>query len=739
MKKVFLIVTLLSWQIASAQITLDGQLNEAEWEEAKKIEKLLLVNPYVLSQPAFDTEVRVFSNPQGIYFGIINTQPVSHRNTDITGRDQRISSDKNEIIIDFDNNGITAYGFEIGSGGSIRDGIWSDENNFSPEWDGNWQAHTSSHEEHWVTEVFIPWDIVAMKKETSDTRTIRWYFSRYVVNTNQTYASVATNPQKQRFISEFIDLDIADFATSSIQLFGYATVRNDFIEDEVNHDIGLDTFWKSGSGKQLSLTVNPDFGQIESDNLVVNFEPTEVFFNERRPFFTENQSLFDVRGAERLRILNTRRIGSTPDNGDDTISDIDAAIKYTDNRNNTSYGLFAASESSGSGYKGRDYYAGRFIYRTNEQTFGLISTYTNRPDIDRHALVASADHEYRWNDQLTLNSQLIMTDIDQLSDSKKGWGGYFQLNHQISSNSQQQFEISHYDRKFDIQDFGYLPRNNLNTLQYSSSFRLNNFSTTNTLQESALSLSANFKRNDDGKNLGSQFNISNAWSYKNATSFELGLEYLTTGKNDLFSRGNGLINTDPGYSVRVTYRGKNTGKLRYHQHIRYTDTFLGGRGVSVHLHPSYYFKDNYYIDWQFNYTDTQDWLKWNNGAVFGAYHRKFFDTTLDFNANISQRQELRLRFQWLAIDATGNQQLLLKGDGNLIPDNQSAESFNISNTALQIRYRYEISPLSNIYVVYSRGGSYYRENEGSLFNLANEGWDNVDSDNFLVKVRYKFY
>ncbi|WP_395373628.1 DUF5916 domain-containing protein [Marinicella sp. W31] len=722
-----------------ASITLDGVLDEPEWADAQSFTELLLVDPYVLSEPEFTTEILVLSNQNGIYFGIKNNQPQSTRNNDITARDRFISSDQNNIIIDFDNNSIAAYAFQVGSGGSIRDGIWSNENQFSAEWDGNWQAKTSSSDSSWITEIHIPWDVVSMKKSLADQRTVRWYFSRNVALRDQTYALFPADTNRQRFLSEFEPLTIADFSSSSLQVFGYATARNDFIDDDLSSDIGMDVFWKSGQGKQLSLTVNPDFGQIESDNLVVNFEPTEVFFNERRPFFTENQSLFDVRGAQSLRVLNTRRIGARPDAGNALASDIDAAIKYSDKRNNVSYGLFAANESSGDGFTGRDFYAGRFIHRTEHQSLGFLGTYTDRPDINRTAAVYSFDHEYLWNDTLRFNNQLVLTDINQDGQNSDDWGGRIRVNHQINANSNQQIELSHYGRDFEIFDFGFLRRNNLNTLSYSNSFRFNDFAEQSNNQRHEIRINADFKRNDDGKNLGAYFRFLDIWSFKDSSFLNWYIEYLSSGKNDLFSRGNGLLNTEPGYTASFTYHGKNSGKFRYHGFLDYTDTFLGGQGIATHIHPSYYFSDNYFITWEFNYTDTKNWLNWQNDDLIGAYERKFFDTILDFNANISQRQELRLRFQWLAIDATADQQFRLNGIGDLDPTEQPLNDFSISNTALQIRYRYELSPLSNIYIAYSRGGGFFREEKTSIGDLFSPGFDEVNSDNFLIKVRYKFY
>ena len=121
------------------------------------------------------------------------------------------------------------------------------------------------------------------------------------------------------------------------------------------------------------------------------------------------------------------------------------------------------------------------------------------------------------------------------------------------------------------------------------------------------------------------------------------------------------------------------------------------------------------------------------------YDRKQLDSSLDFNANFSQKQELRFRFQWLAIDAHARNQYQLDDLGNLNRTDENLEDFSLSNTALQIRYRYQIGPLSNIFVVYSRGASVFNENHEGIGSLFDPGFSNVNSDVFLIKVRYKFF
>ncbi len=729
---------LLIYSVASCAINLDGILDDVQWQEAQHFTDLVLVKPYVLTPAQYKTDIYVVSDEKGIYFGIKNYQPVNTRNTDSSARDQRIGSDRNQIIIDFDNNSITAYSFEVGISGSIRDGIFSNENNFSNEWDGNWVAKTTQNNEYWTSEVFIPWDVVSMKKSKDEMRQLKWYVARTVVDINEVYANVAADNSRQRFLSEFAPLTIKDYASSSFSLFGYASGRRDFHNQTSSFDMGLDLFWKSGNGKQLTATVNPDFGQIESDRLVVNFSATEVFFNERRPFFTENQSLFNVQGANGLRLLHTRRIGARPDTGTESSTDIDTAIKYTDNRENMTYGVLAAFESSGDGFQGRDYFAARALHRTQKQSVGLTTSFVDRGDINRTAVSMALDHEYLLGEDIKFKSQLVGASTKQDAQNTNGLGGWLTVQHQINPNRSHYFEMSHYDDDFEINDFGFLPRNNLNTFRYHHTIKQTEFNESSTTQQRIVNLDFFHQGNDSGDTISRAYQINSEWQFNNATSMGWQVRYKEKGVNDLISRGHGNLNTADGYELRVNYRSSNANKFRHHAFYERLNYFSEGKGFEAHLHPSYFFTDQYSLSLSVFYTDFGNWLNWLGEDLFGRYHRKLSNSSLDFNANISPKQELRMRFQWLAIDAQANKEYQLQSTGDLAQTGNTINDFSLSNTALQVRYRYEIAPLSNIYVVYSRGGQIFEQRSHRISDLLNSGFSNVTGNNFLVKLRYKF-
>ena len=102
-------------------------------------------------------------------------------------------------------------------------------------------------------------------------------------------------------------------------------------------------------------------------------------------------------------------------------------------------------------------------------------------------------------------------------------------------------------------------------------------------------------------------------------------------------------------------------------------------------------------------------------------------------------QEVRLKFQWVGIDAAQINSYQLSDAGRLLPSGIQATDFSLSDTALQLRYRYQLAPLSDIFLVYSRGG-YFDTDEADTGprNLLKQGWDGLQVESVIAKIRYRF-
>ena len=111
---------------------------------------------------------------------------------------------------------------------------------------------------------------------------------------------------------------------------------NDFI-----HDGGMDIKYGINESFTMDMTLIPDFGQTQSDNVVLNLTPYEIQFNENRPFFTEGTELFNKSGT-----FYSRRIGRTP-RLYDSVNTWASDSGYTIVRNPSLTQLYNATKFSG--------------------------------------------------------------------------------------------------------------------------------------------------------------------------------------------------------------------------------------------------------------------------------------------------------------------------------------------------------------------------------------------------------
>jgi len=89
---------------------------------------------------------------------------------------------------------------------------------------------------------------------------------------------------------------------------------------------GLDVKYGINQAFTLDATLIPDFGQVQSDNQVLNLSPFEVKYNEYRNFFTEGTELFS-----KGNLFYSRRIGGTPLHEYDVYNHLDTAEKILEN------------------------------------------------------------------------------------------------------------------------------------------------------------------------------------------------------------------------------------------------------------------------------------------------------------------------------------------------------------------------------------------------------------------------
>ena len=299
---------------ASAEIKVDGRLDEPEWDRAQVFTDFRVTQPYTLGSPRHPTEVRLLGTPEGILVGFHCMQPASTpRQKEQTPRDTDNNGDRVNIYIDLDADAKVAYNVTIALAGSLQDATITNENLYSTDWDGDYLYAVRDLEDEWFVELLLPWTLASMKNPGTPKRTVGIVFDRVIAETQERSALEGKSFTRPRYLSEFPKVEIDQYQSSLFHVFPYATAASDLLTDESDLKFGADILWKPSGSFQLTAALNPDFGQVEADELVVNFNAIEVLFSDKRPFFAENQALFDVRLAGNDRLIYTRRVGGPRD------------------------------------------------------------------------------------------------------------------------------------------------------------------------------------------------------------------------------------------------------------------------------------------------------------------------------------------------------------------------------------------------------------------------------------------
>lgn len=320
-------------------------------------------------------------------------------------------------------------------------------------------AHAVSEDDSgWSAEILIPWHIAPMRSDDDGTRTIGIAFDRVVGDSKERMAWPAISFNDQRYLGVLQKVEVPQFSQSLLAVIPYLVGLYDNVGGKADVDAGVDVFWKPNDQFQLTATVNLDFGQVESDGVVVvNFSAIETFFGNKRPFFTENRGYFEVPFGSlgnAQQLIYTRRIGAPADGGSGS-GGVTAAVKINGSAGGFGYGVFAATEGDTAG---RDFYALRTTRGFERQSVGAMVTRVNRPFLDREATVYSADHQWAPTANWNIRTNLIGSSIDQRDDTVRDTGAQVRIDHEIGEGWRRQLYLLHTGSDLQLNDFGFLER-----------------------------------------------------------------------------------------------------------------------------------------------------------------------------------------------------------------------------------------------------------------------------------------
>ncbi|HUU44862.1 MAG TPA: DUF5916 domain-containing protein, partial [Acidobacteriota bacterium] len=311
---------------------IDGKLDDDIWKQPG----LDLARGFLQREPdegaaaSESTLVAVVYDDDAIYFGFWNFDS----NPDqilapLVRRDRDAMTDLILVSLDCHHDHQSGSYFAITAAGVLRDASISDDTNVDYDWDAVWEASSRIQPWGWSAEMRIPFSCLRFAEKDEHTWGLqitrnmgrsgeysRWAFSPsseggYVSRMGHLTGLAGIKPARH--------LEVLPYTVSSAQFDPESPGNPD--GRDLTGNMGFDLKYGLSSNLILDATVNPDFGQVELDQPVLNLSSFETYYSEKRPFFLEGADLFNTS----FNMFYSRRIGRDPGYVDD-----DNLVYYTD-------------------------------------------------------------------------------------------------------------------------------------------------------------------------------------------------------------------------------------------------------------------------------------------------------------------------------------------------------------------------------------------------------------------------
>lgn len=310
---------------AKGAITLDGKLEEEDWQSAQVAKDWFLNFPVDTTEAPFQTEARVTFDDHYFYVSFVCMDDNTPDLINSLRRDFDYPLNDNVgVNIGPYNDGLNGFFFAITPAGVQREGIISGGgaggDAFNSYWDNKWYSVVERYGDRWVAEFAIPWKSFRYKDGLTEWNIL---FDRSDKKRNFRSSWIRTPIQFQTgmfaYSGKLIWDDPIPPARPNISLIPYVAGNtskdSESKPEQTSSDLqaGFDAKIGITPSLNLDLTFNPDFSQVEVDQQVINLTRFEFRFPERRQFFLENSDLFNRAGLPEARPFFSRRIGLVRD------------------------------------------------------------------------------------------------------------------------------------------------------------------------------------------------------------------------------------------------------------------------------------------------------------------------------------------------------------------------------------------------------------------------------------------
>ena len=306
----------------SERPAIDGRLNDDCWKAGEWAGNYIQWIPNEGALPSQPTQLKILYDDKNIYVAIRAFDSVPGRIISKTGRRDEFTGDMVGISFDSYHDHRTGFEFDVSAAGQKVDLLITNPSNADNSWNAVWYVKTSREDSAWTAEFRIPLSQLRYSKDSVQVWGLHsWRWIERFQQESDWEPQSSTGPGMLYLFGELHGIQGLS-KSRRFEVMPYTLGKLSTFKREQNNpfadrgrkwfgNAGLDAKIGVASNFTVDLTVNPDFGQVESDPSVMNLSAFETFYEEKRPFFLEGKNIFSF-DFDNSSMFYSRRIGHAP-------------------------------------------------------------------------------------------------------------------------------------------------------------------------------------------------------------------------------------------------------------------------------------------------------------------------------------------------------------------------------------------------------------------------------------------
>ena len=760
---------------------IDGILDEEMWKNVPEAIDFTELRPVPgrKEKAGQETHVKIIYDDSGIYVAARMNEPnVDSIARELAPRDQVGNADFFGIVFDTYLDKINGNGFFVTAAGSQFDAKYSNGGNEDPQWNAVWESDVKIDENGWTVEMRIPYSALRFSEKHIQKWGVNMIRKRQKIQQQFFWNSI--DPNKNGFINQNgeltgienvkapVRLSFSPYVSSYVNNYPYniSGVKN----TTGSFNGGMDIKYGINQSFTLDMTLVPDFGQVQSDNQVLNLTPFEVQFNENRQFFTEGTELFS-----KGDLFYSRRIGSNPTYlGEATLNTGEKFVKYPAESK-----LLNATKISGRTAKGLG--IGFFNALTNRMEATIEDSEGNRRFVETQPLtnynIFVLDQSLKNNSSVSfINTNVLrkgsaydanVTAVDfSLNDKKNVWNvrGTGKMSNISAPGTEQDATGYSYNVKFGKQsgkfvynflqqltddkynpnDLGILFNNNF--FDNSAFGEINLYKGKKVYSELHAYVQAKYSQRFKPRSYQAFGVYSGMYMvFKNLWYIEANAEWEPEG-NDFYESRNEMVFKRSSYKFGGIEVGSNRSK-RYNAgafaYINAKKQF-DGAGYNVGFYQNFRISNKFSIGNDFSYEPQIDYAGWvgsnaSGQTLFSRFDRQTIENSFDAKYSFNTKMGITLvaRHYWSSRQNREFFALTEAGRLNSVSGVTNTYDVNFNTFNLDMNYIWQFAPGSELTVTW-KDASMASENQvlrGYSKNLSHI-FNTPQNNSLSVKVLY---